>query len=339
MGYLNTFIIKRASDISPNALARLQAQAAALGLTDPNKVNSYVHQQHQLRNRLNKALPSGINETRRQLMTVHGMTEERANRIIRRIVARRSPGQSAQDIDPRGVANHARRQAFFNPDSIRNGESLNSKNVKQLGSARAEYARRLAARNAAPVAPNPAAPAAPAAPAPADAPVSAKPAPAAAPASPAPAATPAPADSPVSPKPAPAAAPAPATPAPADAPVSAKPAPADAPVSPKPTATAAAAGSADDAAKAAWKSKGGPISYGRRLQATARSTMRSPLRAGKNSWRLAKTFARRNPRLAMLGLIGSSLAGGAMLGNAAASGRPPIRQSNAMNPYAGFETY
>lgn len=142
--------------------------------------------------------------------------------------------------------------------------------------------------------------------------------------------------------------PRPATPAPA-APAAA-PAPANAPISPNPATPAAAAnaaddaaraatGTADDAAKAALKSKGGPIGYGRRIQAIAHRATHNPIRAGKQGWQLAKTFARRNPKLAALMAIGGTLAGGSLMAGAANSGRPPVRQSDATNPYAGLETY
>lgn len=178
-------------------------------------------------------------------------------------------------------------------------------------------------------------------------------------------ATPAPASAPVSPKPsAPKVAPkAPAMQLPhyvdqhfpladnaAPKPTAPKPAAPNAPVAPKaptppvPPATPTppvppAAGAADDAAKAALKSKGGPISYGRRMKAIAHRATHNPMRAGKQGWQLAKTFARRNPKLAMLGLIGGSLAGGAMMGSAADSGAPERKMSDATNPYAGFEQY
>ena len=170
-------------------------------------------------------------------------------------------------------------------------------------------------------------------------------------------ATPAPANAPVTPKATPKVAPKAPTPtmqlphyvdqhfpladSAAPKPTAPKPAPAGAPVAPKaPTPPVPpAAGAADDAAKAALKSKGGPISYGRRMKAIAHRATHNPMRAGKQGWQLAKTFARRNPKLAMLGLIGGSLAGGAMLGSAADSGTPERKMSDASNPYAGFEQY
>lgn len=304
MGYLNTFLIKRAADPSPRAVARFQAQAADLGLTDPNQVNSYVHQQHQLRRRLNRALPSGINDTRQRLMAAHDMTEAQANRVMRRIVDKRSPGQYAQDIDSRGVANHARRQAFFDPDSLRNGESLNSKNVKQLGSARAEYARRLAARNNVPNAQL---------------------------------ALPAPANTPVSPAGAP-------VEIVDDVPqnvrnVSSKVRPAGAPVTPTPapTTTAIVPHQAPAAAPAAGANKS--INYARRTWNSAKGLGRNAMGMGKQGFNAVKAMARRNPKLAALLAIGGTLAGGSLMAGAANSGRPPVRQSNAANPYAGLETY
>jgi hypothetical protein len=303
MGYLNTFLIKRAADPSPRAVARFQAQAADLGLTDPNQVNSYVRQQHQLRTRLNRALPSGINDTRQRLMAAHDMTEAQANRVMRRVVGKRSPGQYAQDIDSRGVANHARRQAFFDPDSIRNGESLNSKNVKQLGNARAEYARRLAARNNVPNTQL---------------------------------ALPAPANTPVSPVGAP-------VEIVDDVPqnvrnVSSKVRPAGAPVTPTPapTTTAIVPHQAPAATPAPANKS---INYARRTWNSAKDLGRNAMGMGKQGFNAMKVLAKRNPKIAALMAVGGTLFGGSLLAGAASSGRPPVRQSNANNPYAGLETY
>lgn len=103
-----------------------------------------------------------------------------------------------------------------------------------------------------------------------------------------------------------------------------------------------------------------PINYARRTWNSARSLGRNamgmgrqgwqatktfanraihnPVQTGKQSWQLAKALAKRNPKLAALLAIGGSLTGGAMLGSAASSGRPPVQQHDVNNPYAGFTT-
>lgn len=81
-----------------------------------------------------------------------------------------------------------------------------------------------------------------------------------------------------------------------------------------------------------------PINYARRTWDSARSLGRNAMGMGRQGWQWAKALARRNPKLAALLAIGGSLTGGAMLGSAASSGRPPVQQHDVNNPYAGFTT-
>ena len=98
-----------------------------------------------------------------------------------------------------------------------------------------------------------------------------------------------------------------------------------APISPKPTAAPAPANKS--------------INYARRTWNSAKSLGRNAMGMGKQGFTAAKAMAKRNPKLAALLAIGGTLAGGSLMAGAANSGRPPVRQSDATNPYAGLETY
>ena len=81
------------------------------------------------------------------------------------------------------------------------------------------------------------------------------------------------------------------------------------------------------------------INYARRTWNSAKSLGRNAVGMGKQGFNAMKVLAKRNPKIAALMAIGGTLFGGSLLAGAATSGRPPVRQSNANNPYAGLETY
>lgn len=81
-----------------------------------------------------------------------------------------------------------------------------------------------------------------------------------------------------------------------------------------------------------------PINYARRTWNSARSLGRNAMGMGRQGFDAMKVLARKNPKIAALLAIGGSLTGGAMLGSAASSGRPPVQQHDVNNPYAGFTT-
>lgn len=81
------------------------------------------------------------------------------------------------------------------------------------------------------------------------------------------------------------------------------------------------------------------INYARRTWNSAKSLGRNAMGMGRQGFAAAKAMAKRNPKLAALLAIGGTLAGGSLMAGAANSGRPPVRQSNATNPFAGLETY
>jgi hypothetical protein len=82
-----------------------------------------------------------------------------------------------------------------------------------------------------------------------------------------------------------------------------------------------------------------PVNYARRTWNSAKDLGRNAMGMGKQGFNAVKTMARRNPKMAALMAIGGTLFGGSLMAGAANSGRPPVRQSNANNPYAGLETY
>lgn len=81
------------------------------------------------------------------------------------------------------------------------------------------------------------------------------------------------------------------------------------------------------------------INYGRRFYNSARIAGRNAWRAGRQGSQALWQLAKRNPKMAALLAGAGVLGGGALMAGAANSGRPPVRQSNATNPYAGLETY
>lgn len=82
-----------------------------------------------------------------------------------------------------------------------------------------------------------------------------------------------------------------------------------------------------------------PVSYARRTWNSAKDLGRNAMGMGKQGFNAVKAIAKRNPKMAALMAIGGTLFGGSLMAGAASSGRPPVRQSNANNPYAGLETY
>lgn len=106
---------------------------------------------------------------------------------------------------------------------------------------------------------------------------------------------------------------------------------------PAPTTTAIVPHQAPAAAPAAGANKS--INYARRTWNSAKSLGRNAMGMGRQGFTAMKAMAKRNPKLAALLAIGGTLTGGAVMAGAANSGRPPVRQSNATNPYAGLETY
>lgn len=82
-----------------------------------------------------------------------------------------------------------------------------------------------------------------------------------------------------------------------------------------------------------------PINYARRTWNSARSLGRNAMGMGRQGFNAMKVLARKNPKIAALLALGGTLTGGALMAGAANSGRPPVRQSDATNPYAGLETY
>lgn len=125
--------------------------------------------------------------------------------------------------------------------------------------------------------------------------------------------------------------------------------PAGAPVTPAPTTTAIVPHQAPaptttalvphQAPAAAPAPANKSINYARRTWNSAKSLGRNAVGMGKQGFNAVRALAKRNPKMAALLAIGGTLAGGSLMAGAANSGRPPVRQSDAMNPYAGLESY